>query len=121
MLNKLSACPSFFYKCNRLDFRQAVGELASRKRFDLIFCDFLQTAAPLRQLITRPKVVFEHNVEFSLRKRKWEAEEEPLRRLVDAAEWKKTRAIEAAVCRSFDHVDSVSEDDRRTLEAEFGD
>jgi sugar transferase (PEP-CTERM/EpsH1 system associated) len=120
LTNQFGAWPYFLSKCNRPDFRQAVGELASRKRFDLVFCDFLQTAAPLRQLITRPKVVFEHNVEFSLRKRKWQAEEEPLRRLVYAAEWKKTRAIEAAVCRSFDHVVSVSEDDRRTLEREFG-
>ncbi len=94
--------------------------MATRKRFDLVFCDFLQTAAPLRELSTRPKVVFEHNVEFSLRRRKWAAAEEPLRRLVYGAEWKKTRRIEADVCRSFDHVITVSEDDRRTLESEFG-
>jgi glycosyltransferase involved in cell wall biosynthesis len=97
-----------------------VGELAGGRDFDLVFCDFLQTAAPLRGLSGRPKVVFEHNVEFLLRKRKWQQEEQPLRRLVYAAEWKKTRRIEADVCGSFDHIITVSYDDRQTLEREFG-
>src|SRR5260370_3517724 len=94
LTNQFSAWPYFLSKCNRPDFRQAVGELASRKRFDLIFCDFLQTAAPLRQLITRPKVVFQHNVEFSLRKHKWETEEQPFRPLIYAAKCKRTRAVD---------------------------
>src|SRR5262249_35273624 len=96
------------------------GGLTGRMRFDLVLCDFLQTAAPLRELTSRPKVVFEHNVEFLLRKRKWKQEEHPLRRLIYGAEWKKTRRIEAEVCRSFDHVMTVSEDDRQTVEKEFG-
>jgi polysaccharide biosynthesis protein PslH len=120
LANQISSWPYFLAKCNRSDFRRTVRDLATRKRFDLVFCDFLQTAAPLRELSTRPKVVFEHNVEFSLRRRKWEAAEEPLRRLVYGAEWKKTRRIEADVCRSFDHVITVSDDDRRTLERELG-
>jgi polysaccharide biosynthesis protein PslH len=120
LTNQFSSWPYFLAKCNTPTFRRAVSELAGSKRFDLVFCDFLQTAAPLRRLIARPKVVFEHNVEFSLRKRKWQQEQQPLRRLVYGAEWKKTRRIEAEVCRSFDHVITVSEDDRQTLETEFG-
>jgi sugar transferase (PEP-CTERM/EpsH1 system associated) len=120
LTNQFSSWPYFLAKCNTPNFRRAVGELASSKRFDLVFCDFLQTAAPLRELIARPKVVFEHNVEFSLRKRKWQQEQQPLRRLVYGAEWKKTRRIEADVCRSFDHVITVSDDDQQTLEREFG-
>jgi polysaccharide biosynthesis protein PslH len=120
LTNQFSSWPYFLSKCNTLDFRRTVGELAGHKRFDLVFCDFLQTAAPLRELTTRPKVVFEHNVEFLLRKRKWQREEQPLRRLIYGAEWKKTRRIEADVCRSFDHVITVSEDDRQTVKKEFG-
>jgi sugar transferase (PEP-CTERM/EpsH1 system associated) len=120
LTNQFSSWPYFLAKCNTPSFRRVVGELAGSKRFDLVFCDFLQTAAPLRELIARPKVVFEHNVEFSLRKRKWQQEQQPLRRLVYGAEWKKTRRIEADVCRSFDHVITVSDDDQHTLEREFG-
>src|SRR5262249_3492724 len=120
LTNQFSSWPYFLSKCNPLDFRRTVGELTRRMRFDLVLCDFLQTAAPLRELTTPPKVVFEHNVEFLLRKRKWKQEEHPLRRLIYGAEWKKTRRIEAEVCRSFDHVMTVSEDDRQTVEKEFG-
>ena len=120
LLNQVSSWPYFLDKCNIRDYRRAVGSLIAGKRFDLVFCDFLQTAAPLRDLEARPKVVFEHNVEFLLRKRKWQREERPLRRLIYSAEWKKTRRIESAVCRLFDHVITVSEDDRQTLTEEFG-
>ena len=59
-------------------------------------------------------------MEFLLRKRKWKSSTQPFRRLVYGTEWIKTRRIEADVCRSFDHVITVSEDDRRTLDKEFG-
>jgi sugar transferase (PEP-CTERM/EpsH1 system associated) len=119
LANQFSSWPYFLAKCNTANFRRMVGELARSKRFDLVFCDFLHTAAPLRDLTARPKVVFEHNVEFLLRKRKWQREAHPLRRLVYAGEWKKTWRIEADVCRSFDHVITVSENDRQTLAHEF--
>jgi len=120
LANQFSTWPYFLSKCNVAGFGRTVEQLAARKSVDVILCDFLQTAAPLRQLDARPKVIFEHNVEFLLRKRKWENTAEPLRRLVYGTEWRKTRRIEAEVCRSFDHVMTVSEDDRRTLESEFG-
>jgi polysaccharide biosynthesis protein PslH len=120
LVNQFSFWPYFLAKCNTPDFRRVVGALAVGKRFDLVFCDFLQTAAPLRELTGQPKVVFEHNVEFLLRKRKWQGEQRALRRWIYGAEWKKTRQIEADVCRSFDHVITVSDDDRQTLRREFG-
>jgi glycosyltransferase involved in cell wall biosynthesis len=86
---------------------------------DLVFCDFLHTAAPLLQLNFKPKVMFEHNVEFLLRKRKWMTEQHPLRKVVFGSEWRRTRTVEEKACRSFDHVLAVSEDDQRTFEQEF--
>src|SRR5262249_33632369 len=120
LANQFSSWPYFLTKCNKPALRRAVEELAGRIRFDLVFCDFLHTAAPLRELTARPKVVFEHNVEFLLRKRKWQSATQPLRRWVYGTEWRRTQRIEAEVCRLFDHVITVSEEDRRTLENEFG-
>ena len=120
LANQLSPWPYFLAKCNTPVFRRAVEELADSNGFDLVFCDFLQTAAPLRRLTARPKVVFEHNVEFVLRRRKWQQEDQPLRRFVYGTEWKKTLRIEADVCHSFDHVITVSNDDRQALQREFG-
>jgi polysaccharide biosynthesis protein PslH len=119
LANQLSSAPYFLAKCNAPQFRATVEELISRNRFDLLLCDFLHTAFPLLACAFRPKVIFQHNVEFVLRKRKWQVERQPLRKRVFAAEYRRTHAIEAHVCRSFDHVLAVSEQDQRVMEREF--
>jgi glycosyltransferase involved in cell wall biosynthesis len=58
-------------------------------------------------------------VEFLLRKRQCQAEPPSLKRLVFSREWRKTRAIEERVCKSFDHILTVSREDKDTLQREF--
>ncbi len=118
--NQFSALPYFLAKCRRPHFRSTVEALLEREHFDVLFCDFLQTAVPLLHCTFEPKVVFEHNVEFQLRQRKWQVEKHPLRKVLFGTEWKRTRPLEARVCRSFDHVLTVSEEDQRTIQHEFG-
>lgn len=120
LANQLSSLPYFLAKCNRATFRRSIEALIARTPFDLVFCDFLHTAVPLREVTFRPKVIFEHNVEFLLRKRKWEVEQHPLKKLVLGGEWRKTRTAEAKACLSFDHVLTVSKDDENTMRQEFG-
>jgi len=118
--SQFDSLPYFLAKCNSPELSSAVAELERSKRFDLLFCDFLHTAAPLMEVAFRPRVVFEHNVEFLLRKRKWQTEGHLLKRFIFRREWKKTRTIEAQVCRSFDRIITVSAEDSRTLHEEFG-
>jgi sugar transferase (PEP-CTERM/EpsH1 system associated) len=118
--NQFSSLPYFLAKCRLPLFRSTVESLLAREHFDLIFCDFLQTAVPLMDCPFRPKIVFEHNVEFHLRKRKWQVEKHPLRKMVFGREWKRTRPLEARVCHSFDHVLTVSEEDQQVIRSEFG-
>lgn len=120
LANQFSSLPYFLDKFDLPRFRVTVGELLAQQKFDLLFCDFLHSAVPLRTIGFKPKVVFEHNVEFLLRKRKWQVEEQPLRKFILGTEWRKTRSIEAQVCQSFDQVIAVSPDDQDTLEQEFG-
>src|SRR5207237_8761889 len=104
LANQFSCLPYFLAKCNLPHFRSAVEQLLAREHFDLLFCDFLHTATPLLKVQFRPRVVFEHNVEFLLRKRKWEVEGQPLRKFVLGSEWRNTQTIEAEVCRAFARV-----------------
>jgi polysaccharide biosynthesis protein PslH len=120
LASQFGSWPYFLSKCNRPEFTVTVRSLEARRRFDVLFCDFLHTAAPLVEIPFKPKVVFEHNVEYLLRKRKCELERNPLRKWVLRNEWTKTRAIEAQVCRRFDHVLTVSNDDQQTIQKEFG-
>jgi sugar transferase (PEP-CTERM/EpsH1 system associated) len=120
LANQIGSLPYTLTKCNRPELRKAVEALTSQNSYDVILCDFLHTAVPLLAIPHRPKVIFEHNVEFQLRKRRWELEPHWLRRSILGNEWRKTRAAEANVCRSFDHVACVSSDDAQTLRSEFG-
>jgi len=119
LTNQFSSLPYFLAKCEVPHFCSTVEQLLGRQHFDVLFCDFLHTAAPLRMIDFKPKVVFEHNVEFLLRKRKWELEKRPLQRFVLGTEWKRTQRIESQVCRSFEHVIAVSTDDQNSLRHEF--
>jgi sugar transferase (PEP-CTERM/EpsH1 system associated) len=120
LLSQFNSLPYFLDKCNLPCFESAVKQLLTRERFDLLFCDFLHTAAPLLNIRFRPRVVFEHNIEFLLRKRKWEIEAHPLQKFVFGTEWRKTQAIEAKVCRAFDHVITVSEEEQQIVRQQFG-
>jgi polysaccharide biosynthesis protein PslH len=94
--------------------------ISERHSVDLLLCDFLQTAVPALDLRIGPRVVFQHNVEYLLRKRQWEAESSPLKKWLFAAEWERTRRIEEQICQSFDHVIAVSDSDRHIFAKEFG-
>ena len=118
--SRFSRFPYFLEKYRRPAYRAAVETLLARPGFDLVLCDFLHPATALLDSPARPRVIFEHNVEYVIRKRHWERESNPLRKWVLRGEWKKARAIESEVCRAFDHVVVVSEDDREKIAREFG-
>jgi len=117
--NQFCRLPYSIAKCIPPEFGLKVQLVSRREEVDLVLCDFLHTAPAVLGWSATPKVVFEHNVEFQLRKRQWFVETNTVRKHVFAAEWRKTHAIESEVCRTFDHVITVSEEDRETLKREF--
>ena len=118
--SRLSRFPYFLYKYVRPEFRRTVEAVAQEKGTDILLCDFLHPAAAMLESHLRPRVVFEHNVEYVIRQRHWEVEANPLRKAVLKAEWQKAHAAERHVCRAFDHILTVSEDDTRKIQEEFG-
>ena len=119
LARQFSSLPYFLAKCDGVSFRRAVKSLLAHHGFDVVLCDFLHTAALLLDTSFTPKVMFEHNVEFLLRKRKYEMVKQPLKKFVFGMDWKKTRMIEGMACRSYDHVLTVSPEDKQTLVDEF--
>jgi sugar transferase (PEP-CTERM/EpsH1 system associated) len=117
--SRFSRFPYFLEKYRRPALVRAVESLLGRMKFDLVLCDFLQAATPLLDSPARPRVIFEHNVEYVIRKRHWERETNALRKWILRAEWEKAYTAEAEVCRSFDHVIAVSEEDRKIIMREF--
>ncbi|HEV8385525.1 MAG TPA: glycosyltransferase [Candidatus Acidoferrales bacterium] len=120
LASRTSRFPYFLGKYRVPEFRAAVEQIAAREKCDVVLADFLQTAAAILNSPLRPRVIFQHNVEYIIRKRHWERETNALRKWLLRAEWEKARAIEAEVCRGFDSVITVSEEDRRIITDEFG-
>jgi sugar transferase (PEP-CTERM/EpsH1 system associated) len=120
LASRFSRFPYFLQKYRVPALRAEVERLAAGGKFDVVLCDFLQTAAAVMDLPLGPRVIFEHNVEYVIRKRHWERETQPVKKWLLDGEWRKALAIEGEVCRTFDHVIAVSEEDRKTIERDFG-
>ncbi len=119
LASRFGAMPYFLAKYCHPELVQAARGLLARLRADLLLCDFLHLAAALKDVRAPRRAVFQHNVEYVIRKRHWEMETHPLKKWLLRAEWEKARAVEAEICRTFDHVITVSEADRQQIAREF--
>lgn len=97
--------------------RQRVGEMLGNGRFDVAVCDFLAAALNFPDPLATPTVLFQHNVESALWRRKAELEPRWLDRMVAKFEYAKMRRFEPAQVRRFHHVIAVSEPDRQAMES----
>jgi glycosyltransferase involved in cell wall biosynthesis len=84
-------------------------------RFDVAVCDFLSSALNFPDHLATPTVLFQHNVETVLWKRKTEFEVKWLDRAVSRIEYAKMRRFEPEQARRFHHVIAVSDADREAM------
>src|SRR5712692_2603339 len=113
--NQFSRFPYALAKYRNRQFRETVQQMFQKQRSDVVVADGLSAAAAILDSPPRPFVVFARNVEFQIRKRHWETTKNPLHRWVLGTEYRKTRTLEAEICRTADHVVAVSEEDRHTF------
>jgi glycosyltransferase involved in cell wall biosynthesis len=95
--------------------RQLVGQMLREDRFDVAVCDFLAATLNFPDPLTTPTVLFQHNVESALWRRKAELEPRWLDRMVAKFEYAKMRRFEPAQVRRFHHIIAVSEQDRQAM------
>ena len=95
--------------------RERVTSLLSGGGFDVAISDFLASAGNFPQALPIPTVLFEHNVEALLWKRRAQFEERWVDRMVARFEYWKMRRCETAHLRRFHHVIAVSDVDREAL------
>ena len=95
--------------------RALLDELANAN-FDVLICDFVQSALLFHAVTGAARVLFQHNVESMIPERHMRSAGNPAMRLFWWLQWRKLLRFEAAECRSFDTVIAVSDGDRRTFE-----
>src|SRR5438552_18239839 len=97
------------------EVKRLLREWLSQRRFDVAVCDFLSSALNFPRQLATPTVLFQHNVETVLWKRKAQLEVKWLDRMISKIEYAKMMRFEPAQVRRFDHVIAVSEQDREAM------
>jgi sugar transferase (PEP-CTERM/EpsH1 system associated) len=116
--NLLSPLPYAIKKYASRALRQEIARRAGD--CDIAVCDFLAPAANVPANFGKPALLFQHNVEATIWKRHCEVQSNLLKKAYLFAQWKKMRAFERRMCRSFEAVIAVSREDREQMQREYG-
>lgn len=87
---------------------------------ELVICDFLFPSYAVPTDLQVPTVLFQHNVEAMIWKRRASVRQNFLRRAYMREQWRRMRRFESAECRRLDHVVAVSASDAETFRNEYG-
>ena len=115
-----SPLPFTVRKYRSAAMRRRVEELTATERYDLLLCDFLQPAVNCLSAIHCPRVLFQHNVEAVIFSRHAAYERNPAARAFLRLEAAKLKRFEGRVAATFDRCIMVSNEDCRTMQAEYG-
>jgi glycosyltransferase involved in cell wall biosynthesis len=87
---------------------------------DVVVCDFLFPSVNVQEPLSRPSVLFQHNVEALIWRRHADTQRNPLLRRLFHAQWRRMRDFERAACLRYDAVVAVSPQDRAIIEGDYG-
>jgi len=95
--------------------RRRLRELLQAGRYDVLLCDFLLTAGIVPWELGIPTVMFTHNVEAVIWKRRFLVNRNPLWKLVAWREYRTMARAERHFTQMADHVLTVSDEDRKAF------
>jgi len=97
------------------------GRIIAREqeRADVVVCDFLFPSVNVLQPLSRPALLFQHNVEALIWRRHAETQRNPLARLLFQNQWRRMQDFERTACHRYDAIVAVSPQDRAMMEREY--
>jgi glycosyltransferase involved in cell wall biosynthesis len=101
-------------------FRSTLRQVMSETAFDAVHADQFSMGQFAVDLPLPMRVLDEHNAVWTIVQRSAAQERGVPRRLLAEREWRKVRSYEGEMCRRFDRVLVVSEEDRRALREAAG-
>ncbi|HKT34003.1 MAG TPA: glycosyltransferase [Nitrospira sp.] len=98
------------------------GRLVAREegKADVVVCDFLFPSVNMPDRLSRPSVLFQHNVEALIWRRHVEAQTNRLKRTFFREQWRRMTVFERQACHKFDTIVAVSTQERIIMEQEYG-
>ncbi len=116
----LAGQPFLMARDDRAAMRQVIDRLAADQRFDIVHADQLNMAQYATRVTGAFKVLDAHNALWMLYRRLWKTMRPGLKKLFLGRDWQLLRAYEGRVCREFDAVVAVSDEDRLALQEAAG-
>ena len=117
--NLLSTLPYAIERYRSGAMRRAITEQSRSDRYDLLVSDFLVSAVNVPAHLPLPKILFQHNVEAMIWRRRAENERRIVAKLYFMLQWRRMLAFERRSCRAFDAVIGVSEEDCSIMRREY--
>ncbi len=121
MLRSLFAGQPFLMaRDDRAAMRRLVDRLATEQRFDVAHADQLNMAQYAARVSGAFKVLDAHNALWLLYRRLWETMSPSPQKWLLGRDWRLLKEYEGRVCREFDAVLAVSQEDRAALQEAAG-
>jgi glycosyltransferase involved in cell wall biosynthesis len=114
-LRIFQSAPFAVTKFTHRDVKRIVSKWLAEDRFDVAVCDFLSASLNFPDAPATPTILFQHNVETTLWQRMASGEANPVKRVAYKMEARKMLRYETAALRKFQHIISVSEQDRSQM------
>ena len=112
--------PWMMLRDERIAMRRLVDRLAAEHKFDVVHADQLNMAQYAQRLRSSRKVLDAHNALWLLYRRLWETLPPGPERALLGRDWKLLKSYEGRMCREFDAVIAVSDEDKTALEEAMG-
>jgi glycosyltransferase involved in cell wall biosynthesis len=117
--NLASPLPYVIQKYKQPEMRRLIAEADRRGAYDVVVCDFLTPSANVPRKLRAATVLFEHNVETVLWERTYRNENNPVKKGYFLGQYLKMRAYEHVLCKRYDAVAAVSEQDAEAIRERF--
>jgi polysaccharide biosynthesis protein PslH len=116
----LTRQPFLMVRDQRSEMENLIDQLATRVKFDVVHADQLNMAQYAYRVPAAFKVIDAHNALWLLYKRLWQTMKPGAKKSLLNRDWRLLKKYEGRVCREFDAVLAVSEEDRQALEEAAG-
>lgn len=112
--------PFLMVRDRRPEMEQLIDKLAAENKYDIVHADQLNMAQYAARVQGARKILDAHNALWLLYKRLWMTMRTGPKKWLLGRDWRLLKKYEGRICREFNGVLAVSEEDRKALEEASG-
>jgi glycosyltransferase involved in cell wall biosynthesis len=116
----LTGQPFLMARDDRAAMRQMIAQLTAQTQFDIVHADQLNMTQYAERVTGAGKILDAHNALWLLYKRLWETMSPGPKKWLLGRDWRLLKSYEGEICRRFEGLLAVSEEDKVALEEAAG-